>query len=139
MCHPRSVGGSCDPAGPMGRCLEGRMAAQLKLTDAQKAKMGTIKAQHAVALNAKRQAMQEAHKAFQQAALNPGTSLDQLKKLHQTVADSQFELMLEHRAMRLEMRALLTPEQQAEADKLCKEMPARGQGGRGGRGKGMGW
>lgn len=126
-------GCSAPGEGRMGR----QMAATLKLTDDQRSKIETIRAKHAVELNAKRQALQDAQKAFHQACLNPASTPAQLKQLHQPVADRQLDLMMVQRAMRLEQRAILTPEQQAEADKLCQNMGQAGYGNgprRGGRG-----
>lgn len=128
--------------GPVG-LGEGRMgkpmATALKLTDDQRSKVEAIRAKHAVELNAKRQALRDAQKAFHQACLKADSTPAQLKQLHQPVADHQFELMLAQRAMRLEQRAVLTPEQQAEADKLCQNMGRKGSGHgphRGGKGMG---
>ncbi|MBP1628422.1 MAG: Heavy-metal resistance [Holophagaceae bacterium] len=119
--------------GRMGR----QMAVTLKLTDEQRSKIEAIRAKHAVELNTKRQAVKDAQKAFHQACLNPASTPAQLKQLHQPVAERQLDLMLAQRAMRLEQRAIMTPEQQAEADKLCQDMGQIGAGmgsHRGGRG-----
>lgn len=105
-----------------------RMATALKLTDEQRSKMETIRAKHAVDLTAKRQSLQEAQKAFRKAYMDPTSSADQIKQLHKAVAEHQFELMMAHRAMRLEQRAILTPEQKAEADKLFQHMDKEGFG-----------
>lgn len=116
------------PFGPAEGRMGKRMVETLKLTDEQRSKVETIRAKHAVDLTTKRQALRDAQKAFHQACLDPKSSSDQLKQLHKPVAERQFELMLAHRAMRLEQRAILTPEQQAEADKLCQNMDKRGAG-----------
>jgi len=131
---------NCKPGDcPRGERMEKQMAPGLKLTDEQKSKMSTIRAKYAVELNAKRQAAQESQKAFHTACLNPDSTPEQLKKLHQPVADRQLELLLVQRAMRLEQRAILTPEQRVEADKFCQNAGPR-EGGKGHHrgGKGMG-
>nr|WP_320131400.1 periplasmic heavy metal sensor [uncultured Holophaga sp.] len=114
-----------------------RMATALKLTPEQRKQMETIRAKHAVELTAKRQALRDASTAYHQACLNPEATPEQLRKLHQPVADRQFDLMLAQRSVRLEERAVLTPEQQAQADKFCQDM-GPGRGGARGKGRGMG-
>jgi Spy/CpxP family protein refolding chaperone len=94
------------------------MAHHLKLTESQRAQFKEIHQKHRDTLQAKQKAAGEAREAFRKAAQDPAGSVDQLRRLHQAAADRQFEVMMEHRAVKLETRSLLTPEQRAEADRM---------------------
>ena len=100
-----------------GRMMN-RMADFLKLTGDQKAQIQAIQARHSESVKSKIQAAIEAHKAFRNAVRNPEATPAQLKPLYQAQSDMDFELMLDRRAMHNEIRAILTPEQRAEMDKL---------------------
>lgn len=109
--------------GPMGRGegmakLEERFAIAVHLTDAQKASIKEIRSKHQATLEPRMKAAQEARKAFAEAARKPETSLADLKALHQAAADKTFDLRMDHRAQRLEIRALLSPEQREQAAKF---------------------
>ena len=119
--------------------LMGRMADQLKLTESQKTQIQAIQARHMETTKAKAQAAAEAHKAFRDAMQNPDTPPTQLKTLNQARSDLAFELMLDRRALRNEIRALLTPDQRIELDKLQAYHRGRKQGRRGKGGYGMGF
>jgi periplasmic protein CpxP/Spy len=122
-----------DHPGPhQGRMLD-RMADDLKLTESQKTQIQDIRSHHAEAAKAKVQAAREARKAFRNALRDPATTDAQLKPLYQTQSDRDFELMMDRRALRNEIRAILTPEQRIEMDKL----QAYHQGMK--RGRGMGF
>ena len=94
------------------------MAHHLKLNPQQRTQMKEIHQKHREAIQAKQKTATAAREAFRKAAQDPAGSPDQLKTLHQAAADRQFEVLMEHRAVKLEARALLTPEQKAEADRL---------------------
>jgi len=121
--------------GPRQTRMVDRMAEYLKLTDAQKSQIQAIQAKHADEIKAKVQAAVEAHKSFKEALKNPDTAATQLKPLYQAQADRDFDLLLDRRAMQNEIRAVLTPEQRAEMDKLQSfhrgMMKGRGMGGPG--------
>lgn len=127
--------------GPRQAHLMGRLAEQLKLTENQKTQIQAIQARHADASKAKVQAAADARKAFQEAAHNPDTTPAQLKSLYQAKSDRGFELMLDRRAMHNEIRAILTPEQRTELDKLqaYRQGMRQGRRGKGGHGMGMGF
>ena len=118
---------------------QGRMAARLKLSDAQKASLKEITAKHQPALAARSKAVREARQAFHEALRNPETGAEALKPLYRTLSDLQLEQMLEARALRLEIRAVLTPEQREQSARMEGRMEGLrlGQGGRGLRGRGM--
>jgi Spy/CpxP family protein refolding chaperone len=147
--------------GPMARLAQAGeqaafMAHHLKLSDPQKAQIKDIHQKHRDAIKSNQKVAMEAREAFRKAAQDPSTSPDQLRKLHQIVADRQFDQLLERRAMRLDTRAVLTPEQRTEADRLqalgeerrqfrmerMRKALERGLGrpgmGQGGPGRGMG-
>lgn len=125
--------------------LQGRMAAQLQLTEAQKASLKAITDKHKASLASKRKAVMDARRAFFTALQNNDSSADALKTLHRTLSDLTFERMMEGRAMRQEIRAVLTPEQREKAARMEGRMEGmrmarsgfRGEGGmmRGHRGE----
>lgn len=110
-----------------------RIAEQLKLTENQKTQVQALHSRHADASKALRQSATEAHRAFQDALRKPETPVDQLRSLHQAMQDKAFELMMDRRTLDSEIRALLTPEQRTEWDKMLayREGMKRGQKGRG--------
>lgn len=123
-----------------------RMAEFLKLTDAQKASIKALHEKQQAGAKARHEAVQAAAKAFREAAQDPKISTDQLRRLHQAAADARFEALAAHRAMLLEVRNLLTPEQREKAALLRgmgmerrreHRMMMRGERGPG-FGKGMG-
>jgi Spy/CpxP family protein refolding chaperone len=106
----------------------------LNLTEAQQTKVKAIHDRHAAAIQAKMETTQAAHKALQEAMQNAASDTKTLQALHEKASAAQFALMLEHRAVHLEILPLLTPEQ-----KLQFEKRPMGMGPRGGRGKGPGF
>lgn len=108
------------PMGPRARAAENAafLAHHLKLSEAQRTQVKELHQRHRESIQGKQKSAGEAREALRKAAQDPATSADHLRRLHQAAADRQFEVMLERRAVRLESRALLTPEQRAEADRL---------------------
>lgn len=115
-----------------------RMAKQLELTEDQKAQIQTIQTRHGAAIKAKAKSQVPAQKAFREAAQNPDTPPAQLKALYLAKSDLAFELMLERRTKQHEIRAILTPNQRMELDKLqaYRHGVKEGRRGKGGHGKG---
>lgn len=109
-----------------------RLAEQLKLTENQKTQIQALHTRHSETAKGLRQAAAEAHRAFQEALHKPETPVDQLRTLHQTMQDKAFDLMMDRRTLDGEIRALLTPEQRTEWDKLLayRQGMKRGQKGR---------
>ena len=138
-CGPRHDG---DQGGMMGR-----MADQLKLTDAQKASMKAIMARHKDSMEAGRKAAFAARRAYFEAMKKPDSSPESLKALHRAMGDAEFDRMLEHRTIRQEMRAVLDPGQREQAARMEGRMEGMrmARSGRGGdwgegpegRGRGM--
>jgi Spy/CpxP family protein refolding chaperone len=124
------------------------MAERLKLTEAQRASFKAIHEKHQASAKARREAAQAAAKAFREAAKDPKVSTDQLRRFHQALADARFEVMAAQRALKLELRAILSPEQREQAAELRGMAQARrhdrmmarrhGQGPGMGQGMGMG-
>ena len=109
---------------PRPRMEEGRprmmehMARALHLTEAQKASIKDIHAKHQAALEGKRKAAGDTRRAFGEAVRKADTPAADLKKLHAAMADANLDLLLEHRAQRQEVHAVLTPEQREKAARL---------------------
>ncbi len=102
--------------------MEERFDRVLHLTDAQKASVKEIRAKHKPAIEAKRAALETARHAFGEALKNPEAKPEDLKTLHRAQADASLDMLLEHRAQRLEIRAILTPEQREKAAGLLGRM-----------------
>lgn len=126
-------------AGRGAAAFEGRGFRGLNLTDDQKTQMKAIHERHQTALKAKADVAMAARKAMREAMVNPATDAKTLQGLHEKVSAAQFDLMLEHRALRQEILPILTPDQQA---KFAQGPMGQGRQGRKGhpgrRGPGMG-
>lgn len=94
------------------------MAHHLKLSETQKARMKEAQQKNRPEIQARQKAARESHEAFRAALQNPDSQTDQLRKLHQAAADRQLEVALAQRSAKLEVRALLTPEQRVESDRM---------------------
>ncbi len=115
--------------------MEERFDRVLHLTDAQKESVKEIRARHKPAIEARRAALDTARHAFGEALKNPDAKPEDLKTLHRAQADASLDMLLEHRAQRLEIRAILTPEQREKAAGLLGRMEGMRMrhGGRGPR------
>jgi len=102
-----------------------RMARALNLTEAQQTSIQTLREKHRPDLLARRDAVRQAQTAFQTALQDPATPETQLRALHDKVSTARFDLLLASRALRQEVRAVLTPEQQARAADLRASTQAR--------------
>jgi Spy/CpxP family protein refolding chaperone len=105
----------------------GFMARQLNLSDDQKAAMKAIGLKHKDEMKAKHQAQLEARKAFQALMGDLNAKTSDIQAAHQVLSQRSLEVALAGRAFRTEMRAVLTPDQQIQADKLREEGKARHQ------------
>lgn len=112
------------------------LSEQLKLTETQLPQLQAIQARHAEAAKGLKQEEATARKAFQTALHNPETPVPQLRTLHQALQDKAFERLLDRRALDGEVRAILTPEQRQEWDKLLAYRQGMKRGRRG-HGKGL--
>ena len=116
--------------GPDREKRQERLDRALNLTDAQKATVKEIRAKHQQGAEARHKAAQDARKAFREALLKPETKPEELRTLHRAAADAELELMLDQRAQRQEIRAILTPEQREKAAFLIGRGEAMGMGRR---------
>jgi len=103
----------------------------LNLTEDQKTNLKAIHDSHQGALKAKLDAARAARQALREAMTQAATDAKTLQALHEKAAAAQFDVMLEHRALRQEILPLLTAEQ-----KTRFEQGPMGMGPRGGRGMG---
>jgi len=129
---PYGPGRAPRPPHPAWGGRDEAMNKRLKLTEAQKKAIEAIRAKHAESLKAKFDGAASAKKALHEALEKTDSTTDQLRSLHKTAADAQFEVLLAHRAMRQEIRAQLTPEQREQAARLegfrMGRMDRRGHG-----------
>lgn len=91
------------------------MPCDLDLTAAQRSAIQAVFEKHRAAHQEKQKAAMQNEKALLDALFEETTTGAQLKGLHQAASDARFALLLEDRATRLEVDALLTPEQRAKA------------------------
>lgn len=102
-----------------------RLAEALGLSPEQQAKLEAIRAQHAAALKADREAVQAQGRQLHGAMQDPAASEAQLRQAFDKMNEARFKALLDRRALRQEMRAVLTPDQQAKADALKAEFRER--------------
>jgi len=129
--------GQAPPPGPpqeLPHMLAGRagmragfMAKQLNLTADQKTAMKAISQKHKDELKAKHQAQRDARKAFHAVMANPNAKTADIQAAHQVLSQRSLDTALAGHALRVELRAVLTPEQQTQADKLREEFQAKHQ------------
>ncbi len=105
----------------------GFMAKQLNLNDEQKAAMKAIGQKHKDEMKAKHLAQQDARKAFQAVMEDPNAKAADIQAAHQVLSQRTLDTALAGHALRAEMRAVLTPDQQAKADQLREEFKAKRQ------------
>lgn len=110
----------------------------LDLSEAQHAALKAILDAHQQEAKAKEEALHTADAALENGMLDTATTADQLKTLHGSVSQAQFDLLRVHRAVLQEALALLSPAQKAKLEKLKKSMGPGGLHRRGGpEGPGM--
>lgn len=95
-----------------------RLAEALGLSPEQQAKLEAIRAQHTAALKADREALQAEGRQLHGAMQDPAASETQLRQAFDRMNEARFKALMDRRALRQEMRAVLTPDQQAKADAL---------------------
>lgn len=117
----------------------GRGFLGMNITEAQQVQVKAIHERHQASLKAKGDVAAAAHKAMREAMANTATDAATLKLLHDKATAAQFDMMLEHRALRQEILPLLTAEQQARFEKGPADRgPRRGRGKGPGAGPGFG-
>lgn len=90
----------------------------LGLSAEQQTQIKAIRQKHQEVLKADHQAMREQNRAFRAAMEDPKTTEAQLRAAFDQVNARRFQALVERRAMRQEIRAVLTPDQQAQADAM---------------------
>ena len=103
------------------------MATALGLTPDQQTRMKAIRDKYRESGKAGHEAARAQAQAFHAAMEDPKTSEAQLRQAFDQVNAQRFQALLQRRAMRQEMRAVLTPDQQAKADAMRAEFKDRMQ------------
>jgi Spy/CpxP family protein refolding chaperone len=111
---------AAQPAPGRGPQAEGRQQA-LQLTEAQRTSIRAIREKRRPDLTARRDAMLHARIDLRSALRDPATPETRLRVLYDKASAARFELLLTQRALRQEVRAVLTPEQQARAAEMRHE------------------
>ena len=124
--------GGPGPGGVPG--LDPMVLHALDLSEAQHTALKAILDAHQADGRAKEEALHTSDAALEAGMLDGITTVDQLKTLHGSVSQAQFDLLLVHRAVLQEALALLSPTQKAKLEKLKKAMGPGGMRGRGGPG-----
>jgi Spy/CpxP family protein refolding chaperone len=102
---------------PRGPRTEGFQQA-LQLTEAQRTSLRAIREKRRPDLTAKRDAVQHARIDLRSALQDLSIPEARLRALYDKASAARFELVLARRALRLELRSVLTPEQQARAAEM---------------------
>jgi Spy/CpxP family protein refolding chaperone len=105
----------------------------LHLSETQRTQVRDIHEKHQATLQSLRDRAESARQTLHEALAKAATEVATLRGLHEKAAAAQFDLMLEHRAIRLEILPLLSDDQKAAFEKL-----PMGPGHPGGPGFGMG-
>ncbi len=139
VARDRGPGGTCSGPGAGPGFHRGGMDGfrGMNLSEAQKTQFKAIHERHQKTLEAKQEAAQTAGKALHE-AMAKNADVNALRAAHDKVSAAQFDLLLEHRALRQEILPLLTPEQKAKFEQMPMG-PGMGRGmGMGPGGPGMG-
>ena len=105
-----------------------RLADQLNLTPSQRHQVRAIILNHRTTTQSLHIAARNARLAFAAAMSDPATTQDQLQALHQDLEGKQFQQALNLKAIRNEVRAILTPDQQVRFDQMHPVLDAMRQG-----------
>ena len=96
----------------------GSMAQVLGLSPDQQARVKAIRERHQDALRTDHETARAESQAFRAVMQDPKAGEPQLRQAFDQMNAARFQALLEGRAMRQEMRAVLTPDQLAKADAL---------------------
>ena len=118
-CPPEAGGrpGCQGPQGPHGPGPD-RLLKALALTPQQSAAIHAAMARHRSQSEAARRNALEQEESLRAAADDPAIPESQVKALHAGISEARLKDLLDHRALVLEINALLTPEQQAKAARI---------------------
>ncbi|NTW86197.1 MAG: periplasmic heavy metal sensor [Holophagaceae bacterium] len=114
--------GGPGPGGGPGRGPDPMISQALDLSEAQKTALKAILDKHQPDAKTKGEATRMAHEALDAGMLDTATTVEQVKTLHDKVAQAQFDMLLVHRAVLQEALALLTADQKAKLATLQKEL-----------------
>ena len=95
-----------------------RIGRRLQLTEAQKASILAIRDKHRPDLVQRRDAVQHARIDLQSALQDPSTPEPRLRALYDKASAARFDMILARRSLRMEVQAILTPEQRAKAAEM---------------------
>ncbi|HXC16527.1 MAG TPA: Spy/CpxP family protein refolding chaperone [Holophagaceae bacterium] len=95
-----------------------RVVTALDLTPEQQAQRKAIHGRYRDAARANHEAVRAQAQAFRAAMQDPKASEAQLRQAFDQMNSQRFQGLLQRRAMRQELRATLTPDQQAKADTM---------------------
>ncbi len=133
-------GGKAGKVQGQGRMMGGqRICAELKLSDAQQQKVLALRQEMEKETLPLRQQMQQ--KQLELKKLWESEKLDQgaIEKLQKELAGLRVKMVEKMRAFEVKFKAVLTPEQQAQLEKLKADRTANaGKNGRGGKMRGYG-
>ena len=102
-----------------------RIAQALQLTEVQKASIQGIRTKHQPDLILRRDAVKHARIDLRTALQDAATPESRLRALYDKAAATRFDMILAQRSVRLEVQAVLSPEQRAKAAELREHMRHR--------------
>ena len=108
---PTEAPAQAETPGTHPRSGHGRMAERLGLSPEQQAKLKAIHESHRTAMKANHETTRAQAKAFRAAMEDPKASETQLRQAFDQLNAQRFQSLLAKRAMRQEMRVVLTPDQ----------------------------
>jgi Spy/CpxP family protein refolding chaperone len=117
------------PGPDSGRRAE-RIGPALRLTEAQKTSIHAIRDKHRADLIQRRDAVRHARIDLQTALQDAATPDTRLRALYDKASSARFDLILARRSVRMEVQAVLTPEQRARAEEMRDRARRRFDGGR---------
>lgn len=106
------------PPPPFGQLKE------LDLTEAQKQSIRNILDGHRTASTTRRQALEARDRVVRDAMAETDTTEAQLRDLHGAASEARLAMLLEERAVWLEIQAVLSPAQQAKAREQRRKLQA---------------
>jgi Spy/CpxP family protein refolding chaperone len=102
-----------------------RIARALQLTEVQKTSILGIRARHRPDLVLRRDAVKHARIDLRTALQDAAAPETRLRALYDKAAATRFDLILAQRAVRLEVQAVLSPEQRAKAAEMREHLRRR--------------
>src|SRR5689334_15854257 len=112
------------PAPKSGPRMEG-LAQKLNLSEDQRNRIQAIHERQRTQMQARMPEMKARHQALRDAMKDPKSSEAELRRRFDAVNELRFQRMMSARQSRQEIRAVLTPEQQAQADALREQFRTR--------------